>query len=124
MFKFAWPIHREKINVVIGNIERHSLLLTAEVNLEHIREAHVTRIEELDKWERTFQFQEEQRFRGIETDISPPFYDEELDRLQRSTCDRTGKWLTKEQALNEWLDQNDTASRLIWLKGGPGIGMY
>ncbi|PYH38327.1 uncharacterized protein BO87DRAFT_351111 [Aspergillus neoniger CBS 115656] len=122
VFGFAWPRHRERINIVVDNIERHSLLLTASVNFEHIREAHDARIEEFRKWEKTFEFQEEQSLRGIQTDISPTLYDEELDRLRMSTCARTGKWLAKEKTLNYWFDKNNSTSRLVWLHGGPGEG--
>lgn len=122
VFDSVWPRHKAKINVVVSSIERHCLLMTEEVSLEHISEAHRARIEDMDRWQRNFEFQERQNFINIETCISPKLYDDELDRLQRKICDRTGRWLEREQALKEWFDSSDASTRIVWLQGIPGAG--
>ncbi|KAK2764389.1 hypothetical protein FQN54_009083 [Arachnomyces sp. PD_36] len=122
IFESVWPRHKSKIDVVANNIERHGLLMTNEVNLEHIREAHDTRIKALDHYTRTREFQERQDFEAVETHISPRFYDGELDRLLRTVCHGTGRWLQREETFSQWLDHANTSVKLLWLQGIPGAG--
>jgi hypothetical protein len=91
-----------------------------EVNLEHITEAHDARNAALDHYERTREFQERQEFEAVDTYIRPRLYDNELDRLRRTYCKDTGRWLQK--ALYGWLDPADATTRLVWLQGIPGAG--
>lgn len=122
IFDSVWPRHKAKINVVVSSIERHCLLMTEEVNLENISEAHRARITDMDRWQRNFEFQEWQNFSSVESYISPKLYDDELDKLQRTICERTGRWLQKEQTLKDWFDPNDESTRMVWLQGIPGAG--
>lgn len=96
--------------------------MTEEVNLENISEAHRARITDMDRWQRNFEFQEWQNFSSVESYISPKLYDDELDKLQRTICERTGRWLQKEQTLKDWFDPNDESTRMVWLQGIPGAG--
>jgi hypothetical protein len=98
--------------------------MSNEVNQEHIREAHDARIKALDHYERTQEFQDRENFIAVETHISPRLYDSELDWLHRNICEGTGRWLQKERAFCRWLDPADASTRLIWLQGIPGAGMY
>ena len=95
-----------------------------EVNLEHITEAHDARNAALDHYERTREFQERQDFEAVDTYIRPRLYDDELDRLRRTYCKDTGRWLQKEKTIYGWLDPADAATRLVWLQGIPGAGRY
>ena len=119
-----WPRHKTRIELVATNIERHGLLMFNEVNLEHITNAHNARIAALDHYERTREFQERQDFEAVDTYIHPRLYDDELDRLRRTYCKDTGRWLQKEKTLYGWLDPADAATRLVWLQGIPGAGRY
>jgi nucleoside-triphosphatase THEP1 len=118
----VWPRYKAKINVVIGSIERHSVLMTEEVSLANISEAHAARIADMDRWERNFEFQETQDFNSVHSYLSPNLYDDELDRLQRRICERTGRWLQREQVLKDWLDASNAATRVLWMQGIPGAG--
>ena len=122
VFDSVWPRHKAKIQVVVNSLEHHCLLMTEEVTLEHITDARKAQIADIDRWQKAFEFQEQQNFRNIEAYISPKLYDDELDRLQRAVCERTGRWLNKEQALKYWFDPNDDTTRLVWLQGIPGAG--
>ena len=95
-----------------------------EVNLEHITNAHNARIAALDHYERIREFQERQDFEAGDTYIRPKMYDDELDRLRRTYCKDTGRWLQKEKTIYGWLDPADAATRLVWLQGIPGAGRY
>jgi hypothetical protein len=108
--------------LVATNIEQHGLLMFNEVNLEHIIKAHDARKAALDHYERTQEFQERQDFEAVETYIRPRLYDNELDRLRRTRCRDTGRWLQKEKTLYDWLDSVDAATKLVWLQGIPGAG--
>ncbi|KAJ5175558.1 NACHT nucleoside triphosphatase [Penicillium canariense] len=122
VFDSVWPRYKAKINVVVSSIERHSLLMTEEVSLANISEARAARIADMDRWQRTFEFQEAQDFLSVQSYISPNLYDDELDRLQRRICERTGRWLQREQVLNYWLDASNAATRVLWMQGIPGAG--
>lgn len=54
--------------------------------------------------------------------ISPNLYDDELDKFQRRICERTGKWLQREQVLKDWMDASNAATRILWMQGIPGAG--
>ncbi|KAJ6073165.1 NACHT nucleoside triphosphatase [Penicillium canescens] len=123
IFDSVWPRHKAKINVVVSSIERHCLLMTEEVNLENISGAHRARIADMDRWKRNFEFQERQNFNSVEAYISPKLYDDDLDRLQRTICERTGRWLKKEQTLKEWFDPRNASTRVVWLQGIPGADL-
>ncbi|KAJ5826601.1 NACHT nucleoside triphosphatase [Penicillium robsamsonii] len=122
IFDSVWPRHKDKINVVVSSIEQHCLLMTDQVTLENISGAHRARIEDMKRWQQTFEFQERQDFKSVEDYISPKFYDDELDRLQRTICERTGRWLQREQTLKKWIDTGDKSTRVVWLQGIPGAG--
>jgi hypothetical protein len=124
LFESVWPRHKTRIELVVTNIERHGLLMFNEVNLEHITKAHDARNVALDHYERTREFQERQDFEAVDTYIRPRLYDNELDRLRRTYCKDTGRWLQREKTLSGWLDPADAATRLVWLQGIPGAGRY
>src|SRR5947207_12172417 len=93
-----------------------------EVTLEHIRDAHKARVEALDHYERTREFQERQDFEAVEVHLSPKSYEHEFHRLLMAVCEGTGRWLPKNRALSKWLEQVDDSPKLIWLQGIPGAG--
>jgi hypothetical protein len=76
----------------------------------------------MNHWQRTFEFQEMQDFNGVHAYISPTLYDDELDKLRRRICERTGRWLQREEALKEWMDASNGATRVFWMQGIPGAG--
>lgn len=117
-----WPRYKAKINIVVSSIERHSALMTEEVTLANITEAHAARVTDMNNWQRNFNFQETRDFDSVYSYISPNLYDDELDKFQRRTCERTGKWLQREQALKDWMDASNTSTRIIWMQGIPGAG--
>jgi hypothetical protein len=124
LFESVWPRHKTRIELVATNIERHGLLMFNEVSLEHITKAHDARDAALDHYERTRDFQERQDFEAVDTYIRPRLYDDEQDRLRRTYCKDTGRWLQREKTLYNWLDPTDAATRLVWLQGIPGAGKY
>ncbi|OOQ87200.1 NACHT domain protein [Penicillium brasilianum] len=122
VFDSVWPRYKAKINLVINSIERHSVLMTEEVTLANITEAHAARVADMDHWQQTFEFQETQDFNGVHAYISPTLYDDELDKFRRRICERTGRWLQREEALKEWMDASHAATRVLWMHGIPGAG--
>ncbi|KAJ6039601.1 NACHT nucleoside triphosphatase [Penicillium canescens] len=120
IFESVWPKHKIKIDIVSTNIDRHRRLLTEEVNLEHIKEAHEARITILNDYQRNIDFQARQDFEAVESYISPKFYDDEFGLLQRNICERTGRWLQTDQAFQKWFDISDSSTRLVWIQGKPG----
>lgn len=115
VFDSVWPRHKDKIGVVVSSIEQHCLLMTDEVTLENISGAYRARVEDMKRWQRQFEFHERQDFKSVEDYISPRLYDDELDRLQRTICERTGRWLQREKTLKKWIDTSDESTKVVWL---------
>ncbi|KAJ6151093.1 NACHT nucleoside triphosphatase [Penicillium chermesinum] len=120
VFESVWPKHSSKIDVVVSNMKRHSLLLRDEVDIEHISEAYRARELDFDRWARTFEFQARQDFNELQNFISPKLYDDDQDRFQSNLCERTGSWIQRHKIMSKWFNPDDTSTRLVWLQGIPG----
>lgn len=99
------------------DIDDHTRLMRNEVRLEHIQQEHEARI-------RAFKHFEEMAYHRIKADVSPIYFDEELDRVRSQICSGTGKWLIKDSAFRDWLDGTDKPTRILWLQGIPGAGLF
>lgn len=119
-----WPKQRDKIRVVMSHIERHSLLMRNEVRLEHIREEHEARLRAQEHFERTERSHRRQEYNAIKEAISPRMYEEELYRIRGQICEGTGRWLLRDATFTKWLKEPEGPSKLIWLQGIPGAGMF
>ncbi|KAF4628634.1 hypothetical protein G7Y89_g9520 [Cudoniella acicularis] len=122
LFEAVWPRKKAEIEVVEANIEKHSQILRSEVTIGHIRKAHEARAHAFDSFKRIEDSQASQRFQSLETAITPRFYDNELDRLRRQSCQGTTKWLLQNSIFNQWLDVSSPSIDLLWLQGIPGAG--
>lgn len=123
MFETMWPKQRDKIQVVLSHIERHTFLLRNETRLEHIREEHDARLRALDHFEKSEISYRKQEYNAIKESILPTLYDDELYRIRNQICAGTGKWLLGDSKFEKWLNAADKTSRLIWLQGIPGAGI-
>lgn len=119
-----WPKQKEKIDLVQGHIERHAMLMSTEVRLEHIREEHNARQRALDHFEKSERENTRQEFHRIQTNISPDFYHKKLAAVSTTLCEGTGKWLLQGSQFGQWLDPSNAASKMLWLEGIPGAGEY
>lgn len=122
VFEALWPRHKDKIDVVATNIERHSLLLRNDVRLEHVKQEHEARLRALDHFDRTQKALRKQEFRAIKADISPIDHGRKLDSIKAQKCPGTGKWLMREKSFEKWMDISNKDSRILWLQGIPGAG--
>ncbi|KAI1770676.1 hypothetical protein F4818DRAFT_432308 [Hypoxylon cercidicola] len=121
-FDGFWPIHRSKIDVIIKNMEKHSLLLCNEITMGDILEADEARQRAYAHYEEEREFRDYQNFQSIETYISPPSYDDILDSLRLSRCTGTGTWLQQDATFCRWLDSTDVSTNVVWIRGIPGAG--
>jgi hypothetical protein len=117
-----WPRHKAKVDVIAKNMERHALLLSDEVNLEHIRETHDARIAALEHYERERDFQERQDYEALESYITPTYPDAVLSTLVGNVSPGSGRWLDKENLYSQWLNPANKSVKLLWLQGIPGAG--
>ena len=108
--------------MVMGRVERHTLLMRNEVRLEHIREEHDSRLRALEHYEKAERSRREQEYHVIETGIAPRFYHDKLDWFHGRVCQGTGKWLLKDPVFIKWLEGSDPVTKLVWLRGNPGVG--
>nr|KAK5442811.1 hypothetical protein LTR18_005488 [Exophiala xenobiotica] len=117
-----WPKQREKIKIVEAQIQRHTSLLRKETLLQHIQDAHNTRLrlfEDFDKKEKALRQIE---YNTIANNMSPRAYGHELYRLRGEFCLGTEKWLIKDKTYKKWLDTKNTFDKIFWLQGIPGAG--
>ncbi|KAI3319186.1 hypothetical protein HD806DRAFT_295960 [Xylariaceae sp. AK1471] len=121
-FESIWPKQKEKIDVVIKNLEQHSDLMRNEVTLQHIRAEYEARTKSLAHFDQAAEFQQLQRFQALKTELSPHLYHDRLDWLVNRSCDGSAKWLFGDKAFIDWLDISNPAARLLWLRGIPGAG--
>ncbi|KIA75967.1 hypothetical protein HK57_00235 [Aspergillus ustus] len=122
LFESVWPRKQDQINVIIRNIEKHTLLLRNEVRLEHIRAEHEARLKALEHFKVTQRAHRLQQYQAIKTDVNPRMYDDKLDWYHNRVCKGTGTWLLKDAVFKKWLDATDTTSRVAWIQGIPGAG--
>ncbi|KAI1470272.1 uncharacterized protein F4812DRAFT_259183 [Daldinia caldariorum] len=117
-----WPNIRSKIAKVQENIEHHKAMMTVNVTLKDILEAHKARKLALEEHARAEAFRESQTFSAIRNELNPHNYDAELaDTLRRSSV-ASGNWLDNEPDFIRWRDFADSAVRCLWLHGIPGSG--
>jgi len=95
-----------------------------EVRLEHVQAEHDARVRALEHFESTERAFQRQEYQDIKTDVSPRSYEEKLDWLHARRCDGTGRWLKRDAAFAKWLDITDTSTKVLWLQGIPGSGVY
>ncbi len=74
IFEAVMPRYKQKIDVIAGNIERHSQLLRDGVTFEHIAMEQEARVKSLEAFQRASDFQITQSFRGLETAVGPRSY--------------------------------------------------
>jgi hypothetical protein len=122
IFESVWPRHKARIDLVGKNIEQHTLMMSNEVQLGHIRESYTARAEVLEKWERDREFQERQDFHAVEVYLSAYRYELELYRLLDVVTSGTGNWLSRNKDFSQWLNAEEDSKRLLWLQGIPGAG--
>ena len=123
LFEIMWPKQRDKIQVVMSNIERHTSLMRNEVRLEHIREEHQARLKAMEHFEMTERSLRRQEYNGMRTNINPIMYEEEFYRICGRIYKGTGRWLLRDAMFTKWLKESEKSTKLIWLQGIPGAGM-
>lgn len=97
-------------------------MLRSEVTVEHLRKAHEARAHAFDSFRRIEDSQASQKLQSLEAAIDPRFYDNELDRLRKESCQGTTRWLLQEPILSQWLDMSSSSVNILWLQGIPGAG--
>ena len=119
-----WLKQRDKIQIVMLQIERHKFLMRNEVRLEHVREEHEARRKAMDHYEATERSLRKQEYNIIKAAIAPHTYEEQHYRICGRICEGTGKWLKKDAMFIQWLKGPAKPSKPIWLQGIPRAGMF
>ncbi|KAI1802020.1 hypothetical protein F4811DRAFT_555212 [Daldinia bambusicola] len=117
-----WPNIRSKIAKIQENIEHHKAMMTVNVTLEDIREAHKARKLALEEHAHAEAFRENQTFKDIRNELNPHDYDAELEGILRRSSVASGNWLDDEPDFTRWRGSTDSAVRCLWLHGIPGSG--
>ena len=124
IFQAVWPRRKEKIDIVVNNIERLTTMMRDEVTLQHIKEEYELRARSLAHFDQETEFQELQKFETLRTRVSPLIYDQRLDWLLNRSCQGSAEWLVSDESFLKWLDASNPTVRLLWLRGIPGAGKY
>lgn len=105
-------------------VERHARLMRKEVQLEHIQREEDLRKQQLEHFQRSGKYHILDEYERIKISLAPKVYDEVFYRISGQTCEGTGSWLLSDDGFKRWLDVADTSSKILWLQGIPGAGMY
>ncbi|KAK4180618.1 hypothetical protein QBC36DRAFT_297422 [Triangularia setosa] len=122
VFEAVWSKQRNKINVVVSNIKRHTTLMRSEVTMQHISAEHEFRDKCLAHFDHETDFQEQQKFQILKSRVSPRIYDDRLDWLLNRSSKNSAEWPVANNIFRGWLDISSSAARLLWLHGIPGAG--
>jgi hypothetical protein len=122
IFESVWPKQRDKIDVVVSNIERHTTLMKSEVTMQRISEEHEFRAKSLAHFDHESDFQELQKFQTLKTRVCPRIHDDRLDWLLNRSSKASAEWLVTDNIFQAWLDISSPTVRLLWLQGIPGAG--
>ncbi|KAI0847594.1 hypothetical protein F5Y00DRAFT_271106 [Daldinia vernicosa] len=117
-----WPNIRSSIAKIQENMEYHKAMMTANVTLEDIVQAHQARKLALEEHARAQAFRESQTFSAIRNELNPHNYDVELMDILRRSSVASGNWLDDEPDSRRWYDPADNTVRCLWLHGIPGSG--
>ncbi|KAI2624405.1 hypothetical protein GGR54DRAFT_629674 [Hypoxylon sp. NC1633] len=117
-----WPNIRSSIAKIQENMEHHKALMTTNVTLEDILQAHQARKRALDEYEYAQEFRDRQIFSAIRSELNPQGYDLDLVDILRRSSVSSGKWLRNKPDFTRWLDATDRTARCMWLYGIPGSG--
>jgi hypothetical protein len=110
--------------MVEEQIKQHTLLLRNETLLQHVRDAHNTRLKMLEDFDKKEKALRQLEYGTIENNMSPRAYGDELYRLRSEFCTGTEKWLIKDTVFKEWLDTKTQVDKILWLQGIPGAGQW
>ncbi|PVI01812.1 hypothetical protein DM02DRAFT_590626 [Periconia macrospinosa] len=122
IFEALWPRQKEKIKMIVENIGKHTLLLRNEVRLEHIQAEYDFRKKALEHFEKSEISHLRQEYRSLQTEISPPSYEETLAHIDDCTRPSAGMWLMKHDRFRDWADTTKQSNPILWLQGIPGSG--
>ncbi|KAI1657870.1 hypothetical protein F4813DRAFT_389137 [Daldinia decipiens] len=121
-FESLWPNIRSSIAKIQENMEHHKAMITANVTLEDILQAHQARKLALEEHACAQAFRESQTFSAIRNELNPHNYDVELMDILRRSSVTSGNWLDEETDFRKWYDPTDSNIRRLWLHGIPGCG--
>jgi hypothetical protein len=141
IFKATWDTYKSRFGPLINNIRQHGILVQNQATLSHIEDfrrvgqaqdlqirsvlekLEAQRILELS----VLQDLETRRYRELMTWLESPNVENDLahhSKIFRDAPD-TGRWLLRNQFLQQWLDpQYPTIPPLLWMNGLPGAGMH
>ncbi|KAF7555032.1 hypothetical protein G7Z17_g2472 [Cylindrodendrum hubeiense] len=122
LFHIIWAGYQTKINVVLSNLEKHSLLMRSEVTFLDIKEAREARIQSSKHFTQAEGFQERQKYNGLKSRVTPNLYDDRLDWLRNRCVSGCDTWLFRDEEFCEWLDNSKNTIVWLWLQGIPGAG--
>ncbi|OTB06435.1 hypothetical protein M426DRAFT_9573 [Hypoxylon sp. CI-4A] len=117
-----WPNIRSSIGKVQENIEQHKTIMTMNVTLEDIVQAHQARKRALEEYERAQEFRDNQIYGLIRNELDPYDHDAKLNIILDESSVKSGKWLENEPDFLRWRNSTNRTVRRLWLHGIPGSG--
>ncbi|WYZ35798.1 hypothetical protein EsH8_X_000445 [Colletotrichum jinshuiense] len=114
--------YRKKVDIVIENLQKHSLLMRNEVTILDITEARKARVRSSLHFMQAEAHQQRQKYQGLKSRMSPNLHDDRLDQLRNRCVPDCGTWLFRDEKFCEWLDDSNKTAVWLWLQGIPGAG--
>ncbi|KAF4944315.1 hypothetical protein FSARC_14704 [Fusarium sarcochroum] len=121
-FDVIWIKYQKRLDLVLTNFEKHSVLMRHEATILDIKEAREARLRASEFFVRAEASQELQKYSCLKCRISPSLYDDRLDSIRNRCIPNCAAWLLNDEIFNNWLDADKSTVTWLWLRGLPGAG--
>lgn len=118
-----WPMFRQRLDVIQGNINSHKMIMASNVTLEHVVQAFDHRRKVLEAHDETKKFQNEANFKTLSTLFSLSCNSKLHDFIEDGSAS-SGSWLFDNPVFKRWLNSSDVSERAILILGIPGAGTF
>jgi hypothetical protein len=139
VFRSLWKDYGTKFKSILDSLSRHRQLLSEQAALLHYQHhqhdsqmiLHHIKQYERDRWAEIDRLNEEERIRKQRDKFAilewfsasqSTTMDHEFFKSIRSQCSGSGRWILKDDKVNDWLESEIPVSSIMWLNGIPGAG--
>ncbi|KAH6972433.1 hypothetical protein BKA56DRAFT_677385 [Ilyonectria sp. MPI-CAGE-AT-0026] len=122
LLESLWPQFRGKLAVIQGNIDRHKMLVTSNVTLEHVLQAEDFRRRAHTRFGEAKKREDEILFKSLSDMLSSPWCRSKLQSSVETSSASSGDWIFTHPSFQRWLNGMSSVERCIWVQGIPGAG--
>jgi hypothetical protein len=125
VFKSMWKDFKNRFQHILDRLRDHRALIESQATLLHFQQYQADRIRLLDDLDRSEKGELHKKYREVLEWVSggKTIVDHESACEARSEYPDSGRWILKNNKLQNWRHADTPISSLLWLNGIPGAGM-